>query len=100
MQTLLLHHSGPLGGILASDAQKEIVELRLRAGNEIPPYQNGAAIVLITLSGSAEIRSNGENAALTPDRIITLEPWQSHSIRATADNTHIIAIKNLAAAPA
>jgi len=33
MQTLLLHHSGPLGGILASDAQKEIVELRLRAGN-------------------------------------------------------------------
>ena len=37
---------------------------------------------------------------MTPDRIITLEPWQSHSIRATADNTHIIAIKNLAAAPA
>jgi len=99
MQTLLLHHSGPLGGILANDHQYEIVELRLRAGNEIPPYQNAASIILITLSGSAEIRSNGESAALTPDRIITLAPWQSHTIRATADNTHIIAIKNYVVMP-
>ncbi|MDO4643313.1 MAG: AraC family ligand binding domain-containing protein [Cardiobacteriaceae bacterium] len=98
MQTLLLHHSGPLGGILEQSPQYEIVELRLRAGNEIPPYQYPAAIVLLTLSGSAEIRSNGESAALTPDHIITLEPQEIHTIRATADNTHIIAIKNLTSA--
>ena len=76
MQTLLLHHSGPLGGILASNNQHEIVELRLRAGNEIPPYQNAASIILITLA-----------------------PWQSHNIRATADTTHIIAIKSGSSAP-
>ena len=43
MQTLLLHHSGPLGGILANDNQYEIVELRLRAGNEIPPKSAATA---------------------------------------------------------
>ena len=101
MQTLLLHHSGPLGGILASDAQKEIVELRLRAGNEIPPYQSPATIILITLSGSAEIHSSvdGSTATLLPDRIISLAPLETHSIRATADNTHIIAIKSGSSAP-
>ena len=99
MQTLLLHHSGPLGGILEESDRHQIVEMRLRAGNEIPPYQSPATIILITLSGSAEIRSNGESAALTPDRIITLAPWQSHTIRATADNTHILAIKSGSSAP-
>ena len=96
MQTLLLHHSGPLGGILANDNQYEIVELRLRAGNEIPPYQSPATIILITLSGSAEIHSSvdGSTATLLPDRIISLAPLETHSIRATADNTHIIAIKS------
>ena len=45
MQTLPLHHSGPLGGILEESEQHQIVEMRLRAGNEIPPYQSPATII-------------------------------------------------------
>ena len=58
MQTLPLHHSGPLGGVLEESERHQIVEMRLRAGNEIPPYQSPATIILITLSGSAEIHSS------------------------------------------
>ena len=96
MQILPLHHSGPLGGILEDDSQYQIVELRLRAGNELPPYHSSAAVILITLSGSAEIRSarDGSTTTLLPDRIISLAPLETHTIRATADNTHIIVIKS------
>ena len=96
MQTLPLHHSGPLGGILEESERHQIVEMRLRAGNEIPPYQSPATVILITLSGSAEIHSSvdGSTTTLLPDRIISLAPLETHSIRATADNTHIIAIKS------
>lgn len=96
MQTLLLHHSGPLGGILEESGQYQIVELRLRAGNEIPSYQSTATVIFITLSGSAEIHvaHDGSTATLLPDRIISLAPLETHTIRATADNTHIIAIKS------
>lgn len=60
------------------------------------PYQSPATIILITLSGSAEIHSSvdGSTTTLLPDRIISLAPLETHSIRATADNTHLIAIKS------
>ena len=42
----------PVGGVIAEDADQQIVQLNLHKGNEVPPYSAEAIITITVLSGS------------------------------------------------
>ena len=81
-----------LGGVIASDGNQEIVQLSLQKDNEIPA---DAIILLLVLNGKAEIKTVDEVLETEGLQVIRLEPMEAHSIRALADNTNILVIKQL-----
>lgn len=84
-----------LGGVIASDGNQEIVQLSLQKDNEIPAYEADAIILLLVLNGKAEIKTVDEVLQTEGLQVIRLEPMEAHSIRALADNTNILVIKQL-----
>ena len=43
----------PVGGVIAEDADQQIVQLNLQKGNEAPPYSAEAIITITVLSGGS-----------------------------------------------
>ena len=84
-----------LGGMIASDGNQEIVQLSLQKDNEIPAYEADAIILLLVLNGKVEIKTVDEVLQTGGLQVIRLEPMEAHSIRALADNTNILVIKQL-----
>ena len=84
-----------LGDVIVSDGNQEIVQLSLQKDNEIPAYEADAIILLLVLNGKAEIKTVDEVLQTEGLQVIRLEPMEAHSIRAMADNTNILVIKQL-----
>lgn len=84
-----------LGGIIASDIDQEIVQLSLQKNNEIPEYQSDAIILLLVLSGSAQIITADTTIETRGLQIVRLETNEAHSIRALEDGTQILVVKQL-----
>lgn len=84
-----------LGGVIASDADQELVQLSLQKDNEIPPYESDAIILLLVLNGRAQITTEQAVVETEDLQVVRLEPKEVHSIRALEDATNILVIKQL-----
>lgn len=94
MQIYTIDPKALLGGIIAQDAQQEIVQLQLQQGNELLPYQIDATVLLIMFSGKAQVRTEDAQFELSAYQIARLEPNERHIIRALENHTMmILAIK-------
>ncbi len=84
-----------IGGVVAEDCDQQIVHLNLQKGNEVPPYEKDAIVILITVSGKAKITTIEGDTEITASQVIRLEPNEKHTIMALENNTVIVAIKQL-----
>lgn len=93
MQIFSIDPEAFLGGIIAQDERQELVQLVMQKGNEMQPYQVDAIVLLIMLSGRAQIRSDEDSQELVPYQIARLEANERHIVRALANKTLILAVK-------
>lgn len=95
MQCFTLDSQALLGGVFYQDNDQELVQLALQKGNEIPPYQTDAIVLLIVLHGRVEVKTAGQTVVSEGLQVLRFEPDEEHSIRALADNTTLLAFKQL-----
>lgn len=95
MQYFQLDPNALIGGILAEDADQQIVQLNLQKGNEVPAYEADAIITLIVLSGRANIQTATGKQELSSLQMARFEPYEQHTIQALEDKTLIVVIKQL-----
>lgn len=96
MQCYTLDPKALLGGVFHHDNDQELVQLALQKGNEIPPYQTDAIVLLVVLHGQIEVETDTQTVRSEGLQVLRLEPDETHSIRALADNTTVLAFKQLA----
>ena len=82
----------PVGGVIAEDADQQIVQLNLQKGNEVPPY---SAEAIITISGAVCLKTDQGQIYLRPMTLARLEPHETHALVALEDNTSVLVVKQL-----
>lgn len=95
MHTFTLDPKALLGGVFHQDNDQELVQLALQKGNEIPPYQTDAIVLMIVLHGQLEV-TTAESVTRTEGlQVLRFEPGEEHSLRALADETTVLVFKQL-----
>ena len=81
-------HIGKLGRIDGAD----ILNIQLRAGEEIPEHHTDNEVLIIVQFGEVRFLVEGVEEILTQDTILTLKPSEKHSLEAITD-ARVIVIK-------
>jgi len=84
-----------VGGVIAEDADQQIVQLNLQKGNEVPPYSAEAIITITVLSGAVCLKTEQGQIDLQPMTLVRLEPQETHALVALEDNTSVLVVKQL-----
>lgn len=95
MQAFTLDPKALLGGVFFSDADQELVQLALQAGNDIPPYQTDAIVLMVVLNGQVEVSTATGTIRTQGLQVLRFEPDEEHSLRALTDNTTVLVFKQL-----
>ena len=95
MKAYALDPNALLGGVIAEDADQQITHLHLQKNNEMPQYETDAITTLIAISGKARVQTAENFVDVEPLQIVRIEPHENHTVIALADNTHLVAIKQL-----
>lgn len=95
MQTFTLDPQALLGGVFYQDADQELVQLALQKGNELPPYQTDALVLMVVLHGALEVQTAQGTMQTQGLQVLRFEPDEEHSLRALADHTTVLVFKQL-----
>lgn len=96
MQCYTIDPKALLGGIFHRDSNQELVQLTLQKGNETPPYQVNAIVLLVVLRGQIAVTTATHTLHSEALQVLRFEPNEKHSIRALTDDTTLLVVKQLA----
>jgi len=74
-------HVGPL----TEYARTKVIQIQLRAGQEIKEHRTNADALIVVLKGRVIFGFGEHEVELTPDKLLHILPEEPHSLRATED---------------
>ena len=70
---------------LFSQHDKEIVQIKLKAGEVIKEHRSPKHVFIFVAQGEVEFTVNGEEVEVNQERILYMEPDELHALKAITD---------------
>ena len=82
--SVLTEQAKKMGKVLEKE-QFDLLNVQLRAGEEIPPHNVNNTAIVIVRNGDVVFNVEGEDVTLTKEDVLLFEPLEMHSLKAITD---------------